>query len=104
MGWAFALHVAILSPVLHVEQAGVHLVGIPGVRGHRGIGGLLPSETAWAGAVGLGEWVCHVLCSSRGGCRLLCLLCCEGSKQVCIFLVYHVFHTGGLLLLDNSLI
>ena len=36
MGWAFALHVAILSPVLHVEQAGVHLVGVPGVR-HRGV-------------------------------------------------------------------
>ena len=67
-----------------------------------GIGGLLPLETVWAEAIELGEWVCHVLCSPRGGCRLLCLLCCEGSKQVCIFLVYHVFHTGGLLLVETA--
>ena len=45
------------------------------------------SETTCGRAVGLGKWMCYVFCSSRGGCRLLCLLCCEGSKQVCIFLV-----------------
>ena len=53
-------------------------------------------------AVGLGKWMCYVRCASRGGCRLLCLLCCEGSKQVCIFLVYHVFHTGGLLVVETA--
>ena len=53
-------------------------------------GGLLVLEPTCDEAVGLGKLMCYVRCASRGGCRLLCLLCCEGSKQVCIFLVCHV--------------
>ena len=65
-------------------------------------GVLLSLETAWAGAVGLGEWVCCVMCSFRTGCRLFWVLCCEGSKQVCIFLVHHVLDTGGLLVVETA--
>ena len=32
MGWAVALHSAILSPVLRREQAGVHFLGVPGAQ------------------------------------------------------------------------
>ena len=53
-------------------------------------------------AVGLGKWMCYVRCAFRGECWLLRLLCCEGSKQVCIFLVYHVFNTGGLLVVKTA--
>ena len=65
-------------------------------------GGLLVLEPTCDEAVGLGKLMCYVRYVSRGGCRLLCLLCCEGSKQVCIFLVYHVFHTGGLLVVKTA--